>query len=382
MINIERKKDCCGCGACAQSCPKMCIALKTDIEGFLYPEIDKEECNNCGLCEKVCPIVNSAKKSENVLGSYVAYSPDDELRAKSSSGGMFSLFANEILRSGGIVYGAAFDDNLLVHHIGIECQDELYKLQGSKYLQSRMEDTYVQVRKHLETGRRVLWTGTACQVSGLKKFLRKEYENLYTIDVLCHGVPSPKVWGKYLAEQEKIHGATVARTFFRKKDSGWKTFTLELQFNDSGVYKQVFTKDLFMQMFLGDICLRPSCHDCKFKALERDSDITIGDAWGIENHCPEMDDNKGASVVIVHSSKGQAFFEEIIPLIKCKNIHTDILLPPTADSRKSVKPHRNRKIFFEKLNDGADFKKLAKLTKPTLYQKCRGFAGDVIGKIE
>lgn len=382
MIKIEKKKDCCGCGACYQICPKKCITLKSDKEGFLYPKIDKEKCINCGLCEKVCPIANAEKKSENVLSSYVAYSPDNEIRKKSSSGGMFTLFANEILKKGGVVYGAAFDDKFLVHHIGIENKNELYKLQGSKYLQSRTENTYKEVKANLDNGRYVLYTGTACQISGLKTFLRKDYEKLYTVDVLCHGVPSPKVWEKFLVDQEKNHGADVIRTFFRNKDTGWKTYALRLEFSNLSAYEQVFTKDMFMQMFLRNICLRPSCHECKFKSLERDSDITIGDAWGIENHSPELDDNNGTSVAFIHSENGKELFESIRSEIEYKEVQKDILLPPSADSRKSVKPHQNRAKFFKTLNNGADCNELAKLTKSTLHMKCRSFSGRVLRKIK
>ncbi len=382
MLKIEKKKDCCGCGACANVCPKNCIELKSDKEGFLYPKIDKEKCVDCGLCEKVCPIANSESRSESVLKSYAAFSPDNELRKKSSSGGMFSLFANIILDKGGVVYGAAFDNKFLVHHVGIESKDELYKLQGSKYLQSRTENTFKEVKENLNKGRYVLYTGTACQIAGLKSFLRKDYEKLYTVDVLCHGVPSPKVWKKYLAEQEKIHGADVTKAFFRNKDTGWKSYSVELEFSNSKKYTKTFGQEMFMKLFLQNICLRPSCHDCKFKSLERESDITIGDAWGIENHSPEMNDNMGVSVVLVHSQKGIELFDAIKENIKLKEVKKDVLLPPSADSRKSVLPHRNRKKFFEMLNNGTDFETLEKLLKPNLYTKCRRFAGKILRKFK
>lgn len=382
MIKIEKKKDCCSCGACANVCPKNCIALKSDKEGFLYPKIDKEKCVDCGLCEKVCPIVNAEKKQESVLKSYAAFSPDNELRKKSSSGGMFSLFADKILESGGVVYGAAFDKKFLVHHIGIENKNELYKLQGSKYFQSRTENTFKEVNDNLNNGRKVLYTGTACQIAGLKSFLKKDYDNLYTIDVLCHGTPSPKVWRKYIAEQENKNGGKLTEVFFRKKDTGWKTYSVELEFDNLKKYKKIFGQDIFMKLFLHNICLRPSCHDCKFKSLERDSDITIGDAWGIEQHSPEMDDNMGASVVLVHSQKGLELFNNIQDEVKLKEVEKDVLLPPSADSRKSVLPHRNRRKFFEMLDSGADFGKLAKLIEPDLYTRCRNFAGRVLRKIK
>lgn len=307
MISINEKKKCCGCNACVQKCPKQCIVMREDVEGFLYPVVDQSECVGCGLCEKACPILN-AKAEHQEVTAYAAFANDDNIRMKSSSGGLFTLFARQILSDNGIVFGAAFDQNFMVHHIAIETEEELIKLQGSKYLQSRIENTYQEAERYLKFGRKVLYTGMACQIAGLKKFLGKEYELLYTVDVLCHGVPSPKVWRRYLDYQEKCHGGAVTRTFFRQKDFGWKTYALKLQFNNLSAYEQIFSRDLFMQMFLSNICLRPSCHACKFKGLDRPSDITIGDSWGIENYMPEMDDDKGTSVVLVHSLNGQKLF--------------------------------------------------------------------------
>lgn len=382
MIKIEKKKDCCGCGACSQVCPKKCISLKNDKEGFRYPKIDKEKCIDCGLCEKVCPIINAQKKSEDVLKSYIAIAKDNELREKSSSGGMFNLFANHIIDKGGIVFGVVFDDDFSAHHVGIEKKDELYKFLGSKYLQSRTENTYSEAKTNLDKGRIVLYSGTSCQITGLKNFLRKDYDNLYTVDVLCHGVPSPKVWKKYIAEQEKNYGKSVKQPYFRSKDTGWKRYALKLEFSDSSSYVKTHPKDPYMQMFLGNTCIRPSCHDCKFKALERDSDITIGDAWGIENHSPELDDNRGASAVFIQTEKGKELFEAILSQIKIKEIQKDILLPPKMHSRVSVTPHPNRAKFFNALNNGADCKTLTKLSQPSLYKKCRTLKGKAIKQIK
>lgn len=293
MIQINDKKDCCGCGACMLSCPSECISLKEDKEGFLYPHVNAELCINCGACERSCPVLN-CELSEGVLpDAYVAYADDDVLRENSSSGGMFSLFAENILNSGGVVFGAAFDSDFTVHHIVVESVDELSKLRGSKYLQSRTENAFKEAEDYLKSGRKVLYTGTACQIAGLKRYLKRDYTNLYTVDVLCHGVPSPKVWKKYLEEQEKTHGAAVRRTFFRNKKYGWKTYAVSLDFSNETVYERIFKEDSFMKLFLGNICLRPSCHDCKFKGLSRPSDITIGDCWGIEKIMSDMDDDKG-----------------------------------------------------------------------------------------
>ena len=368
MISITDKKNCCGCNACVQKCPKKCAAMQEDIEGFLYPVVNQQECVNCGLCEKVCPVLN-VKMIEQELTAYAAYANDDDIRMKSSSGGLFTLFARQILSDNGIVFGAAFDRDFMVHHIAIESEEELYKLQGSKYLQSRIENTYQEAERHLKSGRRVLFTGTACQIAGLKKFLGSEYELLYTVDVLCHGVPSPKVWKKYLDYQEKCHGGAVTRTFFRQKSFGWKTYALKLQFSNSSTYEQIFSKDLFMQMFLANICLRPSCYACKFKTLSRPSDITIGDSWGIENYMPDMDDDKGTSVVLVHSKKGQELFDLCQSGMVFKEAEVDKILPSTADSRKSVAMHPCRTYFFKKLDRGCKMQKLINILYPGFYRR-------------
>ena len=206
MIKIDKKQKCCGCSACVQVCPKQCIEMKEDSEGFWYPQVKRDVCVKCGLCEQVCPIIqeDSHKYSyEGIVSSYSAYSNKEEIRLASSSGGIFTILAEQIILDGGIVFGAAFDENYLVHHIAIDTIEGLSQLRGSKYLQSRIENTYIEAKKYLDSDCNVLFSGTACQIAGLKRFLRKEYENLLTVDVLCHGVPSQKVWKLYLDEKKK-----------------------------------------------------------------------------------------------------------------------------------------------------------------------------------
>lgn len=340
MAEWGKGEKCCGCGACAQGCPQKCITLKEDQEGFLYPQIDEAACVECNLCKRSCPLIG-ADRSENtasVRQTLMVYAKDTELRVNSSSGGVFGLLAKKILENNGVVFGAAFDVNMMVHHIAVDKEENLFLLQGSKYLQSRVENTYVEAKNALKFGKEVLYSGTACQIAGLKAYLKRDYENLYTIDVLCHGVPSPKVWKKYLNWQEKLHGAAVS-----------------LEFSNETAYKQIFTKDLFMQLFLKNICLRPSCHSCQFKTLERPSDITLGDCWGIEQHTPEMDDDKGVSVVLTHTEKGNALFRKIQSDVEWRSGEVDRLLPPYADSRKSVEAHKNRDLFFKMVNRGVPF---------------------------
>lgn len=381
MIRLTKKANCCGCGACAQSCPKNCISMEPDSEGFLYPKVDEPQCVNCGLCEKVCPILFKQKPDSIKVEAYAAYTSNSELREKSSSGGIFSLLAQEILNRGGTVAGAAFDADFSVRHILVENGAELDRLRGSKYVQSRMEDTYVQIRDLLKQGRPVLFTGVACQIAGLKAFLGREYENLYTVDVLCHGVPSPKVWAHYRREQAQIHGTTLEEVSFRDKRKGWRHYSMALNFAEGVEYCRPGAEDTYLRVFLRDLCLRPSCHSCRFKDFPRLSDLTIGDAWGIERHMPDLDDDHGTSVVLVNSEKGMGLWNAVADNAVSRQGELDILLPKSADSRKSVKPHPNRSRFFAALNRGDSMEQLCKLTRKSPYRRLLSYGKRTVNRL-
>lgn len=357
MIN-KSKEECCGCGACAQVCPRDCIVMKEDQEGFLYPEVDKLKCVSCNLCEKSCPVIlNKVSPQEPV--AYAAFCKDEELRLQSSSGGIFSLLAEQILEQGGIVFGAAFDKDWSVHHIGIERVEDLEMLRGSKYLQSRTENTYLEVKKQLLLGRKVLYSGTPCEIEGLKAYLNGEYENLYTQDLICHGSPSPKVWKKYVDYRENCAGAAAQRTFFRHKKYGWKTYAVLFEFSNNTAYEQILTKDLFMQMFLQNLCLRPSCYKCAFKKLGRQSDITLADFWGADKVVPELDDNKGCSVVLIHSEKGKRLFEMVKSQMTYKKVELSDALLGNPSMTKSCEKTPKRDAFMQAVNS-MSFDQLAK----------------------
>lgn len=200
MIDIKEKKECCGCNACAQRCPKSCITMREDSEGFLYPEVDKEICIDCGICEKVCPVMYQGNKRKP-LAVYAVKHKNNEIRLSSSSGGVFTALAESVIDEGGVVFGAKFDDNWCVVHSYSETKEGLAAFRGSKYLQSRIGDSFKKVECFLKANRKVLFSGTPCQIAGLKRFLRKEYDNLLTVDFVCHGVPSPGVWREYLNEE-------------------------------------------------------------------------------------------------------------------------------------------------------------------------------------
>lgn len=367
MISIKNKQDCSGCEACKNGCPKDCIEMTRDEEGFLYPKVNTERCIECNVCNNICPILNPPN-NEIYSHSYAGQIKNEDVRKRSSSGGIFSALAEKIIAEGGSVFGAAFDENFCVHHIEVKNIGELDKLRGSKYTQSEIGDSYRQVKEILNDNRKVLFTGTACQIAGLKKYLGRNYNNLYTVDVLCHGVPSPKLWKKYIAEKEKQYGAAVERISFRHKKYGWKIFSVEFLFKNSTEYILPFGKDPYMRFFLSNISLRPSCHNCRFNKLDRPSDITIGDAWGIDNIHPELDDDKGTSVIIVRGEKGNQLFDAIKDDLVFLEDDVDKLVPPNSGGRKSVKPHNKREKFFKEI-DNKDVNDLLKLLKIPLYRK-------------
>lgn len=348
MISINAKENCTGCSACANICPRGCIAMVADSEGFCYPEVDVQLCADCGLCEDVCPMLHKPSQHP-VVAVYGAKNKDDEVRYTSSSGGMFSLLAEEILQQGGVVVGAALDDKLTVRHILIDGAADLYKLRGSKYVQSEIGKIYSEVRRALRAGQRVLFSGTPCQVAGLKGFLLKPYDNLVTVDVVCHGVPSPKVYRKHLQELQAEAGEPVLQVRFRDKAKGWKHgetlfFTEHRQFGDSK------RKERYMRLFLNNISIRPSCGSCAFNNKCSLADITIADYWGIDKQFPEFDDDKGVTLVLVNSQTGA-------DLLAAVRAQADLIMTDFAKGAeynqavsRSLPLHPQREFFFTNLD--------------------------------
>ena len=368
---MNHKSKCCGCTACQQICPVQCIVMTSDEEGFLYPKINEGQCIGCQKCEAVCPI-QTPPLVKGKTQTYVGYAKNEKIRRRSSSGGIFSLAAEYVLKRGGAVFGAAFDDALAVHHICVESEEDLDKLRGSKYVQSSLENTYAQAEEYLIDGRWVLFSGTACQIAGLKNYLGKEYDRLLTIDVLCHGVPSPKIWKLYLEDQERKYNSKIISIQFRDKKLGWKRYSIRIQFENGQEYAVPFTKDKFMNMFLANIDLRPACHDCRFKEFPRVSDMTIGDCWGIENYMPEMDDDKGTSLFMVHSPKGERILEAIREDLAVKEAELNRFLSGDADLRKSVDMHPNRKKYWAGVYRGESLDVLHGYVRKSFLQKVVG----------
>ena len=279
-IDTLEKKDCSGCMACMNICPKNAIMMKEDKNGFKYPKIDEKLCIDCGLCSKACPVINKLKENLYNIKVYACKNKDENIRKKSSSGGLFTLFAKYILDQEGVVFGAKYDENLRVIHDYIEKDDNINEFRGSKYVQSDINSTYAKAKKFLSNGRKVLFTGTPCQIEGLITYLGKNYSNLYTQDFICHGVPSPKVWKKYLDYKKEKCGEDPIKVNFRDKEVlGWSNFQVKYKYKskDEIVHHD---DDYYMNFFLRNYDLRESCYNCHFKKIRRNSDLTIADFLG------------------------------------------------------------------------------------------------------
>ena len=331
-----------------QRCPHQCITMKEDEEGFLYPFVDENSCIDCGLCEKVCHELHPYERRKP-LNLYAAMHNDDEVREHSSSGGIFHMLAEKTLGKGGVVFGARFDEEWQVVIASAETIEEVMPFLGSKYVQARTEDAFRKAEGFLKQGRHVLFSGTRCQIAGLHHFLRKEYDNLITVDFVCHGVPSPLVWRRYLKEvTQNVH--RINEIHFRNKKDGWKRFCLDLKYDRDNQTVEVSSfhgVNHFMRAFLSDMILRPSCHDCKAKEGRSMSDITIADFWGVNIEMPEMDDDKGTSLLIVNTEKGKEYIDW--ERMKWKETELEIVRKYNAGFSASTIPHYRRDLFFMKL---------------------------------
>ncbi len=354
MIKISKKSDCTGCHACYNICPQHCITMTADTEGFQYPVIDTKRCISCGQCEEICPIKHEpALMQEPKL--YYGWNQQEEVRYKSSSGGIFTALAEWILSHEGVVYGAGMDEQMTVKQMRISARDELHILCGSKYVQSCVGDTFAQVKEDLGAKRWVYYSGTSCQIAGLRNYLKREYEKLICQDIICHGVPSPKVWRLYLEAQKSPARSQVEKAEFRNKSKGWSNYRIQLTFKNKKTYQKHHSKDLFMKLFLKNVILRPSCYECHLKKKCQVSDLTLGDFWGVHKVFPKLYDDKGISMILVNSQKGQALIDKISQNdIRLGYIERDLLEEGyNTSARHSAIPHIQRSRFFSELeNEG------------------------------
>ena len=350
MISITEKQNCCGCGACRNACPRNCITMAEDEEGFLYPKVDASCCVDCGLCSRVCVFQREEPLPQKETPCYAAVAKDDAIRAASSSGGVFSLLAGRILAMGGVVYGVAMKEDMRsCAFLRVLEADELPKLQGSKYLQADVGETYREVKRDLEAGKQVLFSGVPCQIDALKLFLNREYENLYCAEVICHGTPSSLLWSRYIDYVEQRHQDRIQTVQFRSKKSGWRKFGLAID-GTKFHQNQSLSDNPFLRMFLRNICLRPSCYHCQSKKLASGADLTLGDFWGIWKISPEMDDDRGTSLILVQTQKGAELLRGIEGSIVSKEMPFAISIASNSAYNKSVSRPKERDTFFTDLN--------------------------------
>lgn len=354
MIQIKNKVECCGCNACGDICGRQAISFKTDNEGFWYPEVDLEKCVDCGLCEKVCPIMNKANHINRNADPnvYAAYTKDEAIRLDSTSGGIHSMLANQMYERQAFVGGAVYNIDHTVSHILDDNPARLPEIRSSKYLQSNSEGVYKEVRRLLNAGEQVFFCGTPCQIHALYNFVGKEWDNLYTCDFICRGVNSPKVFLKYMEMLEKQYGSKAVEIKFKNKKWGWHNFSLRVKFENGQEYCKDRWHDLFFIGYLqaGNFT-RPSCYECKFKGFPQKADITLADFWGIEKIDPAMDQDKGTSLIMVNSDKGQALFDSIKDSIVWRQFTMDDARegnPAMEGSLQSAKP--DREAFFADLD--------------------------------
>lgn len=350
MIDVQDKKKCCACSACYSVCPVNAIKMIEDEKGFKYPKVDMEKCINCSLCEKVCPIINE-KSIENNQKAYACYNKDEYTRIQSTSGGIFTLLAKKIIQKGGVVFGASFGQEFnIVEHSYSENIKETAKFRGSKYLQSDIGDSYKKVKEFLMKERYVLFTGTPCQIEGLKNYLGKEYAKLYLQDIVCHGVPSPKIWREY--KNYRSNNSKLTEMSFRsKKEEGWSKYHISMKFENGKKYNTRHDKDTYIMAFLSHLALRESCTDCRFKKKNRVSDITLGDFWGINGINPKMNDEKGTSLVVINSLKGQELFNSIKDEIIYEEVNFENAIKENPSYIYSSKTNIKSEQFFMDINN-------------------------------
>ena len=342
--------------------------MKSDSEGFWYPEVNKIECIECDLCIKVCSAINKVNIDYEwdtiALGGK---NLNKDIQLESSSGGVFTVIASSVINNGGVVFGAAFDEEWNVHHIEVDSIENLKKLRGSKYVQSKIGTTYKQVKQYLISGKQVLFSGTPCQVGGLKSFLRKDYDNLLTIDIICHGVPSPMVWNDYLDKKKADVGDEIYGINFRQKEKGWNLYSMEIK-GSKGTHKCNYNEDTFMIGFLRDLYLRPSCYQCKFKSIKRCSDITLADYWSVELIDEELYDFNGTSYVLVHSKLGENTINSL-ESISLRKTKIDEAVSFNSACIKAVDMPKNRDKFFKDYNSKDFYKNVNDCIKKNILHR-------------
>ena len=325
--------------------------MEADGEGILYPQVDESNCINCGKCEKACPVLSfQMPETDGFPLAYAACNQDDAVLASSSSGGVFSVLAEQTIRSGGAVYGAAFREDFSVAHSRCETMDGIAAFRGSKYVQSDCSNVFTSAKKDLEAGRPVLFSGSPCQIAGFRQYLGKDYENLLLVDTTCHSVPSPKAWMRYLAELESNLGSKICSVNFRDKRTGWEKYQMCIQLDDGRELLYPRSQNPYMEAFLRGLISRRSCAHCPFKGQNRASDITLSDFWGVQTAFPEAYRKEGTSLVLVQSEKGRMAFSKVFSQLDIRPVDAAAALKGNPAYYVSSVPHPRRDECFGKMD--------------------------------
>ena len=349
---FNNKENCCGCSACQNICPKGAISMKPDEEGFLYPNINQDLCIDCKLCIKACPLLKDGNTKETSFPQiYAAKHKNDEVRMTCTSGGAFTAISDFILAQGGIIYGVDFDENFYVCHKKAETAAMRDRFKISKYVQSNLKNTFSDIKKDLQKGKFVLFTGTPCQAAGLRSFIGKHpyAEKLYVCDVICYGIPSPLIWQEFLHYLEEKYSDKIESVQFRSKIFGWdrNNSGKNFLFTTKGHPETRIDNNYYALYFGARTIIRPSCYQCKFTDINRPSDITIADYWGIEKYLPEFTDSKGVSIILLNSPKGKELFEHIKTDFEYVERPAKECLAEQQRLQKPVKLPENREKFWE-----------------------------------
>lgn len=348
MISIKEKTDCCGCSACYSVCHRKAIQMISDHEGFLYPEINTELCSKCGLCEKVCPVINKTSEKKTVRKAFIVQNKDKQILKESTSGGAFTAIADFVIDQGGVVFGAAFDEHFHVGHTYAETKQELARFRNSKYVQSDIGETFIQVKNFLKDNRLVCFSGTPCQIEGLKRFLMKENDHLITVDVVCRAVPSPGVWKKYFDYLN--HHDKIKSVRFRDKTLGYQFSTMEVRTCSNKVYRGGIESQKWLRMFFSGMIIRPSCTDCRFRSPDRVSDMTIWDCFNIYKIDRTFNEDAGTTRMIVHTRNGMEVLNSIQKKLKCKEIDYDLAIRHVKEMKESPEENVKKNDFFKDFN--------------------------------